>query len=122
MHRSGTSCLAGSLEEAGLYLGDVITSAPANAKGNRENKRIMNLHDAVLHHSGGSWDKLPQRLSWSEQHREERDQIVRGYAAAPRWGFKDPRTLVLLDFWREVLGELEFVGTFRHPWLVAESL
>jgi len=27
MHRSGTSCLAGSLQEAGLYLGEVNTAA-----------------------------------------------------------------------------------------------
>lgn len=122
MHRSGTSCLAGSLEEAGLYLGDVITSAPHNAKGNRENKQIMNLHEAVLLHSGGSWDKLPERLTWSDEHRAQRDEIVRSYADAPIWGFKDPRTLILLDFWREVLVDIEFVGTFRHPWLVTESL
>lgn len=38
MHRSGTSCLAGSLQEAGLYLGEVNTAAPHNAKGNRESR------------------------------------------------------------------------------------
>jgi len=38
MHRSGTSCLAGCLEEAGLYLGDVNLKAGFNKKGNRENR------------------------------------------------------------------------------------
>ena len=32
MHRSGTSMLAGSLQEAGLALGDVLTEAPYNPK------------------------------------------------------------------------------------------
>lgn len=122
MHRSGTSCLAGTLEEAGLYLGNVITEAPHNAKGNRENRRIMDLHEAVLVHSGGSWDKPPERLVWSEAQRAERDDIIRSYGDARAWGFKCPRTLVLLDFWREALPQLSFVGTFRHPLLVAESL
>ena len=40
MHRSGTSCLAGCLEELGLHLGTVITSAPHNKKGNRENPEL----------------------------------------------------------------------------------
>jgi hypothetical protein len=122
MHRSGTSCLAGSLQEAGLHLGDVITAAPHNAKGNRENKRIMDLNEAVLVHSGGSWDSPPRAVRWTGAHSQARDAIVASYGDVPRWGFKDPRTLVLLDFWRERLGELTFVGTFRHPQLVAESL
>ena len=69
MHRSGTSCLAGTLEEAGLHLGNVITEAPHNAKGNRENRSIMDLHEELLVHSGGSWDRPPDRLSWSDAHR-----------------------------------------------------
>jgi hypothetical protein len=122
MHRSGTSCLAGSLQEAGLHLGDVITSAPYNAKGNRENKRIMDLHEAVLAHSGGSWDRPPERVLWSQAHRDERDQIIGSYRGVETWGFKDPRSLLLLDFWREALPDITFIGTFRSPRLVAESL
>jgi hypothetical protein len=122
MHRSGTSSLAGSLQEAGLYLGEVITAAPHNLKGNRENKRIMDLHEAVLVHSGGSWDNPPQKVVWSDAHRAERASILDSYADVPLWGFKCPRTLLTLDFWREVLPELTFVGTLRHPQLVADSL
>jgi hypothetical protein len=122
MHRSGTSCLAGTLEEAGLHLGRVITEAPHNAKGNRENRSIMDLQEEVLVHSGGSWDKPPARLAWSSEHRARRDEIIRSYGDAPVWGFKCPRTLLTLEFWREAIPRLSFVGTFRHPLLVAESL
>ena len=122
MHRSGTSCLAGTLEEAGLHLGNVITEAPHNAKGNRENRSIMDLHEELLVYSGGSWDKPPARLVWSTTHCAKRDEIIRSYDDAPVWGFKCPRTLVTLDFWREAIPKLSFVGTFRHPLLVAESL
>lgn len=122
MHRSGTSSLAGSLQEAGLHLGNVITAAPHNLKGNRENKRIMDLHEAVFEHSGGSWDAPPARVMWSDTHRAERASILDSYRDAPVWGFKCPRTLFILDFWREVLPEITFVGTLRHPQLVADSL
>ena len=36
MHRSGTSCLAGSLEQQGLFLGETNTRGPFNLRGNRE--------------------------------------------------------------------------------------
>jgi hypothetical protein len=122
MHRSGTSCLAGSLEEAGLRLGEVNTTAAHNIKGNRENKRIWELHDAVLADNGGSWSQPPGHVRWSDARRLERDAIIRSYGDASNWGFKDPRSLLLLDFWREAVPHLTFVGTFRHPRLVADSL
>lgn len=122
MHRSGTSCLAGSLEEAGLHLGDVFRVGRHNAKGNRENGRIMALQEDVLVYSGGAWDRPPEHVTWSDSHREERDSIIRSYGDVPAWGFKDPRTILLVDFWREALPNLKLVSTLRHPRLVAESL
>jgi hypothetical protein len=124
MHRSGTSCLAGSLQQRGLHLGEVYEWRPYNLKGNRENQRIMDLNNAVLAHAGGSWDHPPQHLSWSPAHAAERDAIVRELHAgcAGAWGFKDPRTLLTLAFWREGIADARLVGTFRHPAQVARSL
>lgn len=122
MHRSGTSCLAGSLQEAGLFLGDVLTTAPHNVKGNRENRAIMKFQEDLLRDNGGSWDAPPARLSWSAEHRARRDAIIKSYGEAPLWGFKDPRTLLTIDLWREALPHLRAVGTFRHPMSVARSL
>lgn len=124
MHRSGTSCLAGSLQALGLTLGQVHEWNPYNLKGNREHPSIMNLNDAVLAHSGGAWDQPPDQPCWTQAHARERDAILgeleRGGPGA--WGFKDPRTLLLLPFWLEALDRPSFVGTFRHPARVANSL
>ena len=76
----------------------------------------------MLTFSGGRWDSPPEHAQWSDQHREERDAIIGTYADVPNWGFKDPRSLLLLGLWREALPNLRFVGTFRHPLLVAASL
>lgn len=122
MHRSGTSCLAGSLEEAGLFLGEVNTAAPFNKRGNRENRAIMDLHDAVLAHNGGAWDRAPQSARWLPEHRRRLDEIIASYPAGLLWGFKEPRSLLVLDGWIEALPTLRFVGTFRHPAAVAASL
>lgn len=122
MHRSGTSCLAGSLEEAGVYLGEVQRNNPFNLKGNCEHVKIMELHDNLFAENGGSWDDPPQQVVWKERHRKLRDGIISEYAAVPLWGFKDPRALFALDGWLEVLPGMSLVGTFRHPLAVARSL
>lgn len=122
MHRSGTSCLAGSLEEAGLYLGQVNTAAPHNARGNRESRAIMDLQDDLLRANGGNWDAPPREVIWAAEHRARRDAIISTYPTDRVWGFKDPRTLLTLSGWLEVFPSARFVGTFRHPLAVAASL
>lgn len=122
MHRSGTSCLAGSLQEAGLYLGDVNEQAPYNAKGNRENRAVMDLNDSVLKSNDGNWDKPPNKVVWNSKQRARRDQLIQSYPADRTWGFKDPRTLLTLEGWLEAIPKVRFIGTFRHPMAVASSL
>jgi hypothetical protein len=122
MHRSGTSCLAGSLQQAGLELGEVHEWNPWNRKGNREKQAIVDLNDAVLAASGGSWDRPPRRVRWCEEHRQRAREILGELAVADIAGFKDPRTLLVLEGWRELCPRLEFVGVFRHPTAVAASL
>ncbi len=122
MHRSGTSCLAGSLEEAGLYLGQVNQKAPANARGNRENRAIMDLHDAVLADNQASWHTPRTDLQWSVARTERLKALIATYPANQVWGFKDPRSLFTLDAWFEQIPQLRLVGTVRHPLAVAASL
>lgn len=124
MHRSGTSCLAGSLQNKGLYLGEVPEWNPHNLKGNRENEAIAALNEAVLNHNKASWHQVPRQVKWQRGHAKERNRIIREFesAGASVWGFKDPRVTLTLPFWLGAIPELEFIGTYRHPALVAESL
>ncbi|MGJ8668071.1 MAG: sulfotransferase [Oceanococcus sp.] len=123
MHRSGTSCFAGCLEEAGLFLGEVNTKAPANARGNRENRQIMDLHDEVLAHHSCSWDAPPDKvLVWTVQQKIRLQELIASYPAQQCWGFKDPRSVLLLDQWIALIPNLRLVGSLRHPANVAASL
>lgn len=122
MHRAGTSSLAGSLEAAGLFLGDVGGHGQWNQKGNRESKFLMTLHEDVLKANGGAWHKPPQRVVWWDEHRARRDRYIRRRQERPVWGFKDPRTLLVLEGWLEAIPDLGMVGTVRHPLAVARSL
>ncbi|WP_147335738.1 sulfotransferase family protein [Pseudotabrizicola alkalilacus] len=123
MHRSGTSCLTGSLEEAGLALGNVDRKRHTNPKGNRESLSIMDLNNAVLIANGATWDTPPAGVcDWSTEQLEWRDRLIAEYAEYPLWGFKDPRTLLVLEGWLQGLPAPQLVGTFRHPLAVAQSL
>jgi hypothetical protein len=124
IHRSGTSSLAGCLEDRGLHLGAVFKKNPFNPKGNRENRLVMELNNSVLLNSGGKWNNPPEKISWTGNLASERDALVACFkqSGARHWGFKDPRTLLTLPFWEEAIPEISFVGTFRHPAAVAKSL
>jgi hypothetical protein len=122
MHRSGTSCLAGTLEEVGVFFGRVNRHSPDNTKGNREHPRIMALHTDLLLANWGKWHKPPEQVRWTEAHEGIRDQIIREFEGKSPWGFKDPRTLLTLDGWLDALPRLTLVGIFRHPLAVAHSL
>lgn len=123
MHRSGTSWLAGSLQEKGLELGEVSTRDPHNEKGNRENQVLMALHDAVLAENGGSWKRPTWPNRWSDARRAELAAFVaRMDADYPLWGFKDPRALLVLDEWLRQVPDLVRVGIYRHPLAVHRSL
>lgn len=123
MHRSGTSCLTGLLEDAGIFLGDVSRENPYNIKGNHERLDIMNLHEAVLADNGGTWDNPPNTpLVWSETDRRRLRELVGHYADHRYWAFKDPRTLFTIEAWLREIPALQCIGTFRHPLAVAKSL
>lgn len=123
-HRSGTSSLTGSLEKSGLFLGNVHTANNWNKKGTREHKQAPLLNEAIFKHNGGNWQKPPPPagMIWLDEHKQMRDEVIASFAGLGRWGFKDPRTLFLLDGWREKMGEVALVGAIRHPAEVMESL
>lgn len=125
MHRSGTSCLAGSLQQHGIALGEVSRSNEYNTKGNRENQEIISLNEAILDSSGGDWKTPPTEIKWKKTHEETRDKIIETLQNqnTPYWGFKDPRTLLTFEFWKQGLqSDFKIIGAFRHPLDVVNSL
>jgi hypothetical protein len=123
MHRSGTSCLTGSLEEAGLHMGDIHTWNPHNLKGNRENQKIVDINDQVLASAGAAWDNPPDtEISWRASDLDAAGELFASYAGQSPFGFKDPRTLLTLPGWKQLLPHMRYIGIFRHPLAVARSL
>jgi hypothetical protein len=106
-----------------VFLGQVSKQNPYNKKGNQENPDIMRLNDAVLAANGAAWDRPPiGELSWDGVQKDALQAILAEYQGHGPWAFKDPRTMFTLSGWREALPGLQFIGTFRHPGAVAQSL
>jgi hypothetical protein len=122
MHRSGTSALAGSLQQRGMFLGTHSARNRHNPRGNRENPDVARLNEEVLEASGGSWRAPPPRVEWQVAHLDRAREILAGYAGRRVWGFKDPRTVLTVDGWLALVPDLQMVGVFRHPAQVARSL
>jgi hypothetical protein len=122
MHRSGTSCLAGCLEQSGLFLGEVNRAAPFNKKGNNEKYAIMEFHDHVLARVGAAWDRPPStEVALTPHELAQLRSLIASYPVDVAWGVKDPRLLLLFEAWEKETRP-RLVGTFRHPAKVAASL
>ena len=133
MHRSGTSLLASLFGSAGVDLGTLISADSHNPFGYFEDSDVLSLHRRMIHSALPDEDTGHRDWGWIEserfsrerlnEYRDEARSFVESRRAAGRvWGFKEPRTTLFLDFWRELVPEAQFVFIYRHPWDVAESM
>jgi hypothetical protein len=134
MHRSGTSALTRGLQSLGVYLGNnFLDTQPDNPTGYWEDKTIVDFNDRVLAAFGLHWEEvgLIRDPQWelpelAALRREAIDYIRASLARRPIWGFKDPRTIRVLPFWRDVFREADIAASYlvavRNPLSVAQSL
>jgi hypothetical protein len=133
MHRSGTSAITGLMGHLGLAVpsGDdlMARSRPANERGHWESLSLVDFNNRLLNHLDGSWSAPPHlEPGWEDGpsletwRREARSLFDTTFPSRPLvW--KDPRTCVLLPFWRTVLDPpLVAVFVMRDPMEVARSL
>jgi hypothetical protein len=117
---------------AGLYIGDESDMLPAtehNQAGYWEPGWLCDLNDRMMVELGGTWHAPPRmEAGWNlrpeiETFRSEAAQALKQrYEDQSLWGWKDPRTTLLLPFWRELLDTPKFVVCIRNPLDVAASL
>lgn len=121
MHRSGTSLVAGLLQRTGVDLGEKLIPADAwNRHGYHEDAELVNFHGRIFRsllprgargHADWGWTETGT-LDLTGLHRFRPAALrlaAERFARSPRWGFKDPRTTLLLDFWHECVPDARFV-------------
>jgi hypothetical protein len=133
MHRSGTSAITSVIGQLGPDLGDrrdLIAPNEANQKGYWESRSLTEFQESLLQKLGGDWARPPSlQPGWERDWRLvrrlglARRTFRQVYGGAEQWLWKDPRTALLLPFWRRALRfEPIVVGIFRNPLEVADSL
>ncbi|MEO8698745.1 MAG: hypothetical protein ABI867_01845 [Kofleriaceae bacterium] len=122
MHRSGTSCLAGMLAAGGIASAGEAVRNWDNARGHHERLDVVRLNEAVLAHSGGHYLSPPAVVRWTAAHASARDRLLGASIGELPVLVKDPRTLLVLAFWRASRVPYRIVGIVRHPLAVARSL
>jgi hypothetical protein len=148
MHRSGTSLVASLLQRSGCYMGEAMLPADAyNRAGYFEDLEFLDLNRRMLAatvptdqagHPDWGWTegvdacaidagRLDRFIAEADaliaRRRRRSTTVERSHQAASTcWGWKDPRTSLLLDFWEARLPDARFVFAYRAPWHVADSM
>jgi hypothetical protein len=134
MGRCGTSLTTAIIGILGVDLGPTERMCPPNsddnARGYWEQQEIYEINEEILRAFGGSWGHPPDlRPGWerSPALAAVRDRAQGSLAALfgtreQRWAWKDPRASVTLPFWRDLIGDMDYVLCVRNPADVAASL
>ena len=128
MHRSGTTLTARWLHQCGLFIGDDLLKSKydhANPDGNHyEDLAFLQLHRRIL--SANQLDTqgylTDEAISINPRFHEAAQTIIHDRQQHAQWGWKEPRTCLLMDFWREHLPGAYVLLVYRHYENVADSL
>lgn len=138
-HRSGTSITTQLLDRAGLFVGNDL-------EAHHESRSFIRINTWVMRECGGAWDQ-PEPVRNALAEPKNRRAFARyisevlnsryiasylgwwewlrygGPSAAPfSWGWKDPRSTIVLPVWLEIFPEARIIHVKRHGVDVANSL
>jgi Sulfotransferase family len=130
MHRSGTSLLSQVLSEAGVAMGvesvpEPVGEGERRRKNHYEDKRFVRFHTDLIRQADPSkrllWEPVAPIIPTGGEIERARSLVEARSSESP-WGWKDPRTVLFLDFWSDMLPEAVFLFVFRAPDEVVDSL
>lgn len=134
MHRSGTSLAASVLAASGMRMGPQLLHADRNnPRGYFEDIELLQLNRSILDRCTSAEHPGHRDWGWTEEgdfdprpanrFREAASKLLdQRRQAGQAWGWKDPRTSLLLDFWSELASDARFLLVYRFPWDVADSM
>ena len=124
MHRSGTSVAASWLAKCGLFMGEkLLYGYRDNPRGHYEDLDFLNLHNAILKDNGTDYRvRGKQHLRIDAAYYTRASNLVAERTIHKEWGWKEPRTTLFLDFWKEQILDLRGFIIYRDAVEVVNSL
>jgi glycosyltransferase involved in cell wall biosynthesis len=134
MHRSGSSLVASWLSALGVDMGqELLPTDKGNPRGYFEDIGFLEFQRRVLSECCRADDGGHPDWGWTESEQLNREAFKDFIPAATSmlvsraegrrlWGWKDPRTTLLLDFWDTLLDGAYYIFVYRFPWDVADSM
>ncbi|PSB14452.1 hypothetical protein C7B69_19075 [filamentous cyanobacterium Phorm 46] len=134
MHRSGTSLTAAFLQAIGLELGDnLLRGNYWNPKGYFEDIDFVEFQRTVLQTCSRFDEAGFPDWGWTESEQLDKQKLNTNQETAQQlvksrshqsgfWGWKDPRTSLMLDFWNQIIPNARYLFVYRYPWDVADSI
>lgn len=129
MHRTGTSLLTSVLHDLGFNPGkDLLEAGPSNQEGFWEYKPLVQFHSRLLEDYDNRWFAPGHLMPLDEllyHYRDEAEALISNMDNdGKNWCWKDPRLILFLDFWLEILSnrDVKWIIAHRHPASIAASL
>lgn len=126
MHRSGTSLITNWLCHCGLQVGENLVGASAsNMDGHYEDVEFLKIHEEILADNSLPTTGLVynKKISISEYQLEKLKVIIRiKDQLFDQWGWKEPRTCLFLDTYKELLPQAKYLIIIRDYKAVVSSL
>ncbi len=126
MHRSGSSLFANWLHSSGIFIGENLYGpASSNKKGHFEDHDFLNLHKNDLLEKKEDISGLfvkSSNLKFENKSKLLAKEIIKQRANHPIWGWKEPRTTLYLNAWKELIPQLKVIVLVRDEVEVVESL
>jgi len=130
--------MASFFQAVGVDVGsDLFAADERNQRGYFEDVDFLELQRSILQECCNPSE--PGWADWGWTEREQLDlsldpvKLARSITAAQSilksrsechaiWGWKDPRTSLMLDFWHQLLPDARYILVYRFPWDVVDSV
>jgi glycosyltransferase involved in cell wall biosynthesis len=130
MDRSGTSWVAGAMHASGVSMGEQLYGpGRGNPFGHFEDKEFLQFHIDLLTqvdseglHKYGMVDSLPETIVVADQDVSRALKLIESRDKHELWGFKDPRALLFLDLWKQLIPDVKIICLYRNPLEICISM
>ncbi|HWD86686.1 MAG TPA: sulfotransferase [Mucilaginibacter sp.] len=126
MHRSGTSLITNWLFHCGLQVGESLVGAnESNKEGHYEDVEFLRLHEEILSANGYPTTGLIHHkpIQVSEYQLEKLKAVIEVKERHfDQWGWKEPRTCLFLDTYRQLIPGAKYLVIVRDHVSVVNSL